>query len=92
MGVIYIKEIFEDKINKYKKELDKQKNTYDKIGYLRLLIFIGLIYFLYNKMILGISICVVIFIMVLVYHSMIKENMRLGHDRYKSQIYYENFR
>lgn len=80
MGVIYIKEIFEDKINKYKQELDKQKNTYDKIGYLRLLIFMGLIYFLYNKMILGISVCVVIFIMVLVYHSMIKENMRLAQD------------
>lgn len=83
-----IEDKFKVRINEYEEEVARYKRLYDRIAYLRFFVVLGMLYFFYeiyktgmkSTYALGIFITIGIFILILVYHGIIKEKMLYSKD------------
>lgn len=86
--VIILEDKFNNRIEKYKKDAADKKRVYDRIAYLRLLVMVGLVYFMVQifrgsqsiQNIYGVIITLIIFIGLLIYHNSIKEKIKFEDD------------
>ena len=81
-----IEDKFKVLIDRYNKEIQLYKKSYDNIGYLRLIVMIGAIYFIYrivkgyggNENLYGMLFLLAFFIGLVIYHNKIKEKIEIA--------------